>query len=518
MNRFAAQTGRAYHLFDYYGAADAERVIIMMGSGAEAAEEAVDALDKQGEKIGLLKVRLYRPFDASAFIDALPATVKSIAVLDRCKEPGAAGEPLYQDIVTVLAENAETLPFAAMPTIIGGRYGLSSKEFTPAMVKGIFDELDKDRRRRTTSPSASKTTSRSPASTYDPEFSTEDPRTVRALFYGLGSDGTVGANKNSIKIIGDQTPNYAQGYFVYDSKKSGSMTTSHLRFGPNPIRSTYLITRASFIACHNFSFLEKMNVLEAAMPGAVFLLNSPYPAAEVWDKLPKTTQQEIIRKKIEFYVIDGYKVAREAGMGTRINTIMQTCFFAISGVLPREEAIEQIKKAIKKTYGKRGEAVVNKNFAAVDAALAHLEKVELPAAASSDFDIDPASISDQGAGIRARRARQDRSRPGRPASGQRTSGRRHIPDRHGAMGEAQHRAVHPRVGQGSLHPVRQVRHGLPARRDPRQGLQPRTRRQGSRDLQVGQAEVEGHGEPIATRCRLRRKIAPAAPSASKSAR
>ncbi len=386
MNRFAAVTGRHYHLFDYVGASDAERVIIVMGSGAEAAEEAVTALNKQGEKLGLLKVRLYRPFDANAFLAALPATVKAIAVLDRCKEPGASGEPLYQDIVTVLAENSAKLPFAAMPTVVGGRYGLSSKEFTPAMVKGIYDELAKTAPKNHFTIGIDDDVSHT-SLTYDPNFSTEDPKTHRALFYGLGSDGTVGANKNSIKIIGTETPNYAQGYFVYDSKKSGSMTTSHLRFGPEPIHSTYLITRASFIACHNFSFLEKMNVLEAAMPGAVFLLNSPWSAAEVWDKLPKTLQQEIIAKKIEFYVIDGYTVAREAGMGTRINTIMQTCFFAISGVLPRDEAIEQIKKAIKKTYGKRGEAVVQKNFSAVDQALAHLERVQLPSAANSDFDI-----------------------------------------------------------------------------------------------------------------------------------
>ncbi len=385
MDRFAAQTGRAYHLFDYYGAPDAERVIIMMGSGAEAAEEAVDALNRQGEKLGLIKVRLYRPFDASAFLAALPATVKSIAILDRCKEPGSTGEPLYQDIVTVLAENSASLPFT-MPVVIGGRYGLSSKEFTPAMVKGIFDELSKPSPKNHFTIGIDDDVSHTSLD-YDPAFSTEDPRTVRALFYGLGSDGTVGANKNSIKIIGTETPNYAQGYFVYDSKKSGSMTTSHLRFGPNPIRSTYLITRASFVACHNFSFLEKINVLEPAMPGAVFLLNSPYSAAEIWDQLPKSAQEEILRKKIEFYVIDGYAVARKAGMGTRINTIMQTCFFAISGVLPRDEAIEQIKKAIKKTYGKRGEAVVQKNFAAVDHALAHLEKVELPSAATSEFDL-----------------------------------------------------------------------------------------------------------------------------------
>jgi pyruvate-ferredoxin/flavodoxin oxidoreductase len=386
MDRFATLTGRAYHLFDYYGAPDAERVIVIMGSGSEAAEEAVDALNKSGEKLALLKVRLYRPFDASAFIKALPATVNSIAVLDRCKEPGSTGEPLYQDIVTVLAENAGSLPFAALPKVIGGRYGLSSKEFTPAMVKGIFNELAKPAPKNHFTIGIEDDISHSSLS-YDPDFSTEDPNTVRALFYGLGSDGTVGANKNSIKIIGSETPNYAQGYFVYDSKKSGSMTTSHLRFGPSPIRSTYLITKASFVACHNFSFLEKINVLEPAIPGAVFLLNSPFSAAEVWKNLPKTAQDEILRKNIEFYVIDGYKVARDAGMGSRINTIMQTCFFAISGVLPREEAIEQIKKAIKKTYGKRGEAVVLKNFAAVDAALAHLEKVEVPAAVSAEFDI-----------------------------------------------------------------------------------------------------------------------------------
>ena len=386
MNRFADQTGRAYHLFDYYGAPDAERVIVLMGSGAEAAEEAVDAMVKQGEKVGMVKVRLYRPFDASAFLKALPSTVKSIAILDRCKEPGGAGEPLYQDVVTVMAENEATLPFATKPTVIGGRYGLSSKEFTPAMVKGIFDELTKSAPKNHFTIGIDDDVTHT-SLTYDPTFSTEDPKTVRALFYGLGSDGTVGANKNSIKIIGSETDNYAQGYFVYDSKKSGSMTTSHLRFGPNPIRSSYLITRASFVACHNFSFLEKMDAVEAAMPGAVFLLNSIYSAAEVWDHLPMTAQREIIRKKIEFYVIDGYKVAHEAGMGSRINTIMQTCFFAISGVLPKDEAIEQIKKSIKKTYGKRGEAVVAKNFAAVDAALAHLEKVAVPTEANSEFDI-----------------------------------------------------------------------------------------------------------------------------------
>jgi pyruvate-ferredoxin/flavodoxin oxidoreductase len=393
MDRFAKQTGRAYHLFDYFGAPDAERVVMLMGSGAEAAEEAVELMARQGEKVGMVKVRLFRPFDASALLAALPATVKSIAVLDRCKEPGAAGEPLYMDVVTALAEDAARRGGSpAKPTVVGGRYGLSSKEFTPAMVKGIFDELKKAVPKNHFTIGIEDDVSHSSVS-YDPAFSTEDPKTVRALFYGLGSDGTVGANKNSIKIIGENTPNYAQGYFVYDSKKSGSMTTSHLRFGPNPIRSSYLITRASFVACHNFNFLEKMNVVEAAVPGAVFLLNSPYGPEEVWDHLPRTIQQEMLKKKIEFYVIDGYKVAREAGMGTRINTIMQTCFFAISGVLPREEAIAQIKKSIQKTYGKRGEAVVVKNFAAVDHALAHLHKVELPSTASSGFDLVPAISS-----------------------------------------------------------------------------------------------------------------------------
>jgi len=327
----------------------------------------------------------------------------------------------------------------------------------------------------------------------------------------------VGANKNSIKIIGDQTDNYAQGYFVYDSKKSGSMTTSHLRFGPSPIRSTYLITRASFVACHNFSFLEKMNVLEAAMPGAVFLLNTPYSAAEVWDKLPKTTQEELLRKKIEFYVIDGYKVAREAGMGTRINTIMQTCFFAISGVLPRDEAIAQIKKAIYKTYGKRGEAVVAKNYAAVDAALAHLEKVELPAAASSGFDIvgvisskAPKFVHDVLGEIAAGR--------GRPDSGERDPGRRRLSHGHGAVGEAQHSAVRPGVGSGFVHPVRQVCYGLPSCSDSRQSLQRRIGRQVPGNLQVGPSPSGAAWKRSVTRCRWLLKIAPVARFAWKHAR
>jgi pyruvate-ferredoxin/flavodoxin oxidoreductase len=388
MDKFAKVVGRQYKLFDYVGAPDAERVIIIMGSGAEAAQEAVEYLNASGEKLGLLKVHLYRPFSVEHFIAALPSTVKSIAVLDRTKEPGAAGEPLYCDVITSIAEalTAGAAPFKSFPKIIGGRYGLSSKEFTPAMVKAVYDELAKPNpKNHFTVGIVDDVTNTS--LDYDEAFSTEDPKTVRALFYGLGSDGTVGANKNSVKIIGEDTDNYAQGYFVYDSKKAGAITISHLRFGPKPIHSTYLISKASFVACHQFSFLEQYDMLKSAAPGAVFLLNSLYGPDEVWDHLPRTVQRQIIEKKLKFYVIDGYKVAEETGMGRRINTIMQTCFFAISGILPREEAIDAIKQAIKKTYGKRGEAVVQKNYAAVDAALGHLHEVKVPSAVTSAFDM-----------------------------------------------------------------------------------------------------------------------------------
>ncbi len=390
MDRFAGQVGRAYRLFDYEGAPDAERVIVMMGSGAEAAHETVGHLHARGAKVGVLKVRLFRPFSAEHFFAVLPRTVKALAVLDRTKEPGAAGEPLYQEIVTAMAEAAAggRTPFARPPRLVGGRYGLSSKEFTPAMVKGIFDELAKPQPRNHFTIGIVDDITHTSLD-YDPAFSTEDPRTVRAMFFGLGSDGTVGANKNSIKIIGDETENYAQGYFVYDSRKAGSVTTSHLRFGPRPIRSTYLITQANFVACHQFSFLERIDVLAAAAPGATFLLNSPHGADQVWDRLPRTVQEEIIRKHLRFFVIDGYAVAHETGMGGRINTIMQTCFFAISGVLPRDEAIAAIKRAVEKTYGKRGEAVVKKNFAAVDGTLSRLAEVKVPATATSTFDLPP---------------------------------------------------------------------------------------------------------------------------------
>ncbi|MFO1096850.1 MAG: pyruvate:ferredoxin (flavodoxin) oxidoreductase [Xanthobacteraceae bacterium] len=388
MDKFAQLTGRSYHLFDYYGAPDAERVVILMGSGVGAAEEAVEALQARGEKVGILKVRLFRPFDVDSFLAALPKTVKSIAVLDRTKEPGAIGEPLYQDILSVYAERISSGTATTMPRVIGGRYGLSSKEFTPAMVKAVFDELANSEPKNHFTVGINDDVSHTSLA-YDPEFSTEDPRTVRALFYGLGSDGTVGANKNSIKIIGKGTDSWVQGYFVYDSKKAGSVTVSHLRFGPNPIRSTYLISKANFVACHQSQFLNRIDMLSAADEGATFLLNAPHGPNEVWDHLPREVQDAIIRKKLKVYVIDGYAAAREAGMGNRINTIMQTCFFAISGVLPREEAIKQIKKAIESTYGKRGAAAVQKNFAAVDTTLARLHEVRVPDQVSSGFEMLP---------------------------------------------------------------------------------------------------------------------------------
>ncbi len=394
MNKFARVTGRQYHLFEYVGAPDAERVVVMMGSGCEAGQETVDALCAGGEKLGLLKVRLYRPFSVGDLMAALPRSVKALAVLDRTKEPGSIGEPLYQDIVTSLSESALDGPaFSTLPRVIGGRYGLSSKEFTPAMCKAVFDELKKAKpiNHFTIGINDDVTFTSIP---FDASFSTEPDDQVRALFWGLGADGTVSANKNSIKIIGEETPNYAQGYFVYDSKKSGAMTVSHLRFGSQPIKSTYLIQRANFIAVHQFNFLERYPVLDAAVDGATLLLNSPYEANEVWPHLPRAVQQTIIDKHIKVYSINAHAVAKATQLGNRINTIMQTCFFAISGVLPREEAIEKIKQSIRKTYGKRGEPVVRQNFAAVDAALAHLHEVSVPAQAMSTLD-QPAIVSER---------------------------------------------------------------------------------------------------------------------------
>jgi len=383
MDEFAKLTGRQYHLFDYVGAPDAERVVILMGSGVGAVEEIVEQLTAKGEKVGVLKVRLFRSFDCDAMVAALPKTVKSIAVLDRTKEPGCIGEPLYQDVVTALVERWGSR--GSIPTVIGGRYGLSSKEFTPAMAASVFAELASD------SPRVKFTVGINDDVTnlsldWDATLSTEASDTTRAVFYGLGSDGTVGANKNSCKIVGENTDLYAQGYFVYDSRKAGSVTTSHLRFSPRPLNGAYLIDRANFVACHQSHFPERLDMLSIADEGATFLLNSSYGPDEVWDHLPRDMQQQIIDKKLKFFVIDAYLVAREAEMGVRINTVMQTCFFKLANILPEEEAIAQIKNAIKKTYGKRGETVLNRNYAAVDGALSKLHEVTVPEAVTSTHD------------------------------------------------------------------------------------------------------------------------------------
>ncbi|MCG2821414.1 MAG: 2-oxoacid:acceptor oxidoreductase family protein, partial [Candidatus Atribacteria bacterium] len=384
MEKFEKVVGRKYELFQYFGAPDAERIIILMGSGAEAVQETVEYLMKKGEKVGLVKVRLYRPFSIKHFINSIPKTVKTIAALDRTKEPGSIGEPLYTDIVTAIQEGISEgiTPFKKTPKIIGGRYGLSSKEFTPAMVKGIFEEMKKEVPKNHFTIGINDDVTHTSIS-YDPDFSMEPADRTRAVFYGLGADGTVGANKNSIKIIGEETDNYAQGYFVYDSRKAGALTISHLRFGPTPIHSTYLVNRANFVACHQFSFLERYNVLSAAQPGAAFLLNSHYSAEEVWKHLPYSVQETIIEKKLRFFVIDAYKIAKEVGLGVRINTIMQVCFFSLSKVIPIEKAIKAIKHSIEETYGQKGEKIVNTNFAAVDHALANLHEVKIPSKPNS---------------------------------------------------------------------------------------------------------------------------------------
>jgi pyruvate-ferredoxin/flavodoxin oxidoreductase len=371
MERFAERTGRRYRLFDYYGAPDAERVIVMMGSGVGAAREAVAALNERGERVGLVAVRLYRPFDVAACVAALPAATRRIAVLDRTKEPGAVGEPLYQDVVCALAEAGRAAQ------TIGGRYGLSSKELTPAMVAAVFEELGKEEpRRRFTVGIHDDVTHLSLR--WDPEWEVEPEDVKRAVFIGLGSDGTVGANKNSVKIVGESTPLFAQGYFVYDSRKAGAVTVSHLRFSPRPIHSTYLIKSAGFVACHQFHLLERMDVLALAAPGATFLLNCPFGPTKVWPQLPREVQEQILAKGLRLFVVDAGRVAREAGLGGRINTVMQTCFFALADVLPVEEAIGHIKGAIEASYRKRGQTVLERNYAAVDGALAALSEVALP--------------------------------------------------------------------------------------------------------------------------------------------
>ena len=389
MDEFGSLTGRSYRLFDYMGADDAERIIILMGSGAETVEETVNYLNNAGEKTGLIKVRLYRPFDAEALINALPATTRSIAVLDRTKEPGADGEPLYKDIVTALAQNSfnDQAKFKQQPKVIGGRYGLSSKEFTPAMVKAVFDELNSTQPKNHFTIGIHDDVSNSSLE-WDESFRTDAHNdSFQAVFYGLGSDGTVSANKNSIKIIGESTDKYAQGYFVYDSKKSGAVTVSHLRFGDKPIHSCYLIADgdADFIACHQPVFLERYPMLDKAADNGVFLLNTALAPEQVWQSLPRNMQQQIIEKNIRVYCIDAYNIAAITGMQKRINTIMQTCFFSISGVLPHDDAISAIKDAVEKTYGRKGKRLVELNFKAIDETLANLHEVSIPAQADSDI-------------------------------------------------------------------------------------------------------------------------------------
>ncbi|MBN2713595.1 MAG: pyruvate:ferredoxin (flavodoxin) oxidoreductase, partial [Planctomycetes bacterium] len=386
MDRFAKQVGRAYKHVDYVGHPEADHIIIIMGSGADTAEETCRYLyEKEGKKLGLVKVHLYRPWSIKHFLSVLPKTARKFAVLDRTKEPGSVGEPMYEDVRTAFGEamqDDKSLFDGNWPLVVGGRYGLSSKEFTPAMVKAVYDNLDQATPKNHFTVGINDDVTKTSIE-YDHEWDIEPDAVSRCMFYGLGSDGTVGANKNSIKIIADYTDNYAQGYFVYDSKKAGAVTVSHLRFGPDPIKSEYLIRSANFVACHQWSFLEKYDMLKNLKKGGVFLLNSIYGADKVWDELPKEVQQQIIDKEAQLYVIDAYDVGQKTGMGVRINTIMQTCFFAISGVLPKDDAIKYIKDAIKKTYSKKGEEIVQKNYAAVDGSLEHLHKVDYPKQATS---------------------------------------------------------------------------------------------------------------------------------------
>ena len=438
MDKFGKIVGRAYHLFDYEGAPDAERVLVMMGSGAEAAQETVEALTARGEKVGLLKVRLYRPFSVKHFLAALPATAKKIAVLDRTKEAGAAGEPLYLDVVNALHEGKRSAEVA------GGRYGLSSKEFTPAMAKAVYDNLNQAKPKLHYTVGILDDVGHTSLD-YDPSFSTEPDNVVRALFYGLGADGTVGANKNSIKIIGENTDNYAQGYFVYDSKKSGAVTVSHLRFGPKPIRSTYLVSKANFIACHQWIFLERYDMLSALVEGGTFLLNSPYRTEEVWDQLPRLVQEQLIAKKARFFVIDGYTVARDTGMGSRMNTILQVCFFAISKVLAAgagDRRDPPVHSRHLRTQGRRDRPEKHESGGRNAGPPARSNG----AGQGHQQDRNSAGFPRQRARFRAQRAGHDLREPRRRAAGQRVPGRRHLPHRNRQVGEAQYRAGNSRVG------------------------------------------------------------------------
>ena len=505
MDKFAGLVGRQYHLFDYVGAADAEDVIVAMGSGCGGIEETVVKLNGEGRKLGLVKVRLYRPFDVPGFLAALPATTKRIAALDRTKEPGAIGEPLYQDIVTALVEGwSERAGDVPAPRVIGGRYGLSSKEFTPAMVAGVFDELAAPKpKRHFTVGIVDDVTHLSLK--WDPTFTTEPADTHRAVFYGLGSDGTVGANKNTVKIIGENTPLFAQGYFVYDSKKSGSVTVSHLRFSPRPINGSYLCRNANFVACHQFNFLEKMDVLEFADPGATFLLNSPYGPDEVWEKIPIETQRQIIDKKLKFYVIDAESVAQKAGLGRRHQ-------HDHADLLLRDLGRSAPRRGDRRDQGHDQEDL---RQARGDRAAAELRRCghgHRRAVRGEGPGLDrrrpaPAAAS---AGLRSRLRqaghRDDDRGQGRPAARQRLAGRRHLPDRDRALREAEHRAVDPDLGPRHLHPVRPLLPGLPARRDPHQGLPHIGTRQQAGRLSVGALQRQGISRPPADRAGRARRL------------
>ena len=480
---------------DYTGHPEADRVIVVMGSAAETIGETVAYLCGQGERVGMLQVRLYRPFPARALLDALPASAGRIAVLDRTKEPGSNGEPLFLDVVATLAEAHTGGERAVLPLVTGGRYGLSSKELTPGMVAGVFAELARERPRPRFTIGIHDDVS-GLSLPYDPSLDIEPPGTIRAVFFGLGSDGTVGANKNTIKILGAEENLNAQGYFVYDSKKSGSQTVSHLRFGPQPIRAPYLVQQASFVGCHHFGLLDRVDVLGLAAPGATLLLDCTLPADEVWDALPRPVQEKILAKRIEVYAIDAGRIAREAGLAGRTNTVLQTCFFAISGVLPREEAIAKIKAAIAKTYGRRGAEVVARNHAAVDATLEGLHQIEVPGRVTSAREL-PAMVPASAPEFVRTVTADDDGRPRRRAAGQRAAGGRHLPERHHGLREAQHLRTGRGMGSGPVHPVRQLQLRLPAQRDQVHLLRRVPAEGGAIGFQVGSAgRPRAPGHPL----------------------
>ena len=514
MGRLAERSGRRYGLVDYTGHPEAERVVVVMGSAAETARETVAYLCAKGERVGVVTVRLYRPFPTEALLAAMPPEAERVAVLDRTKEPGALGEPLYLDVVGALAEAHSNGERDVMPRVTGGRYGLASKELTPGMIAGVFAELGGERPRRRFTLGIIDDVSGTSIS-YDAQLDIEPADTLRAVFFGLGSDGTVGANKNSVKILGSEL--YAQGYFVYDSKKSGSQTVSHLRFGPQPIRAPYLIGQASFVGCHQFGLLEHDEVLGRCAHGATLLVNSAYSASEFWDALARPIQEQLLAKQIEPYVIDATRIAREIGLGGRVNTVLQTCFFAISGVLDRTEAIERIKAAITKSYERRGTAVVAANLEAVDRAIEELERVALPDKVTSSRELPPDGAR-RGANVRPEGHRTDAGWPRRRPAGFRAAGRRHVAEWHGSLREAQDIRRRRGLGPGAVHPVRQLQLRLPPQRHSLEVLRPIAGRKGTGSLPLPRRCGRVDCPTPATPCRCMSTTAPAAGCASRPAR